>query len=339
MDVQAVFELPVPIWIMCDALSATYSTGIRELTFNVVMPEQGSPPGPPPIVGLESRPELLAEDVAWTKAYAATIPDSSLEPATALLRIGISDVDGPTYPHKLWLTPPGQLAENVHQWFEDVRTWVEVITGQDLDPNHKVYDATLIGAGLTFVKPTNDEAQGLVMTLPHVTPLRASAWARILELARDGIEPPLEEVLSRDARAAQRRNANRRAIIEAATALEIALGRHVRKLAGDGRLPEKQRKRIKASSALGDYIAIARDSGLKFAVDLERLKWLKDLRNDAAHEGRAPSGWDTTTAVQLMMDFLGAHGEVLRTEGAPGASEWIMTYRVTATTNRVEDGE
>jgi hypothetical protein len=78
---------------------------------------------------------------------------------------------------------------------------------------------------------------------------------------------------SRDARAAHRRNANRRAIIDAATALEIALGRHVRSLADE--LPANQRNRINERTALGAYIAIAWDSGLQLAVPVDQLRWLK----------------------------------------------------------------
>lgn len=46
-----------------------------------------------------------------------------------------------------------------------------------------------------------------------------------MDRAGAGVEPPPEEVLSRDARAAQRRKAGRRAIVEAATAVEIVLTR------------------------------------------------------------------------------------------------------------------
>lgn len=237
--------------------------------------------------------------------------------------VAITDVDGPTYEHMSWFTPEHQLAEYVNRWFDNVRTWVEVVTGQDLDPNHRIYDAEPVGAGLTFIEPPIDRGLGLKASTPRVLPLPARSWAGILERVRDGVEPPLEEVLSRDARAAQRRNSNRRAIIDAATALEIALGRHVRGLADQ--LPEKQRSRIDERTALGDYISIADHSGLDLAVDVDRLGWLNKHRNDAAHRGVAPSNWDAGNAVQLMMDFLGAHGQVRRTgEREPDGSEWIV---------------
>ena len=219
--------------------------------------------------------------------------------------------------------PEHQLAEYVNRWFDVVRTWVEVVTGQDLDPNHRVYDAESVGAGLTFIEPPHDGALGLTITTPRVLPLRSQEWADILGFVRDGKEPPLEEVLSRDSRAAQRRNANRRAIIDAATALEIALGRHVRGLADQ--LPETQRRRISERTALGDYISIAEHSGLQLAVPVDRLRWLNNLRNDAAHRGAAPGNWEAVEAVQVMIDFLGAHGRFRRTgEREPDGGEWVV---------------
>ncbi len=155
-------------------------------------------------------------------------------------------------------------------------------------------------------------------------PLRAKEWADILALVRDGKEPPLEEVLSRDTRAAHRRNANRRAIIDAATVLEIALGRHIRALADE--LPETQRKRVRERAALGDYISIADHSGLQLAVQVDRLRWLNKLRNDAAHRGAAPSHWEAGDAVQVMINFLGAHGRVRRADVAEAdGGEWVVT--------------
>ncbi|GAA2135329.1 hypothetical protein GCM10009844_00470 [Nocardioides koreensis] len=323
MDVSAVFELPVHIWVMSNALGMTYPTGFGDLRFSVVMPEDRQPLGGPPLgLGIESRPELAGEHVVWTQEYGAHIPESR-QPATALHRIGITHVDGPTYDHRAWFTPDHQLAEFINGWFNEVRTWAEIMTGQDLDPNHPVYDANPVGAGLTFVEPPHDDALGVTIAMSSVLPLTAHEWSTILRLVRDGGEPPLEEVLSRDARAAHRRNATRRAILDAATALEIALGRLVRDQAG--RLPDRQRERISERTALGGYISIAEQSDLELAVPVDRLRWLNDLRNDAAHRGEAPTHWDAGNAVQVMIDFLGAHGRARRRgEREPDGSEWVM---------------
>ncbi|WP_018789007.1 hypothetical protein [Micromonospora sp. CNB394] len=322
MEVTATFELPVHIWVMCDALDATCPTGYGELRFNVVMPD-GRPPvgGPPPVPGVESRSDV-GEQVVWVQEYSAFIPES-LRPATALHRVVVTDVEGPSYDHMSWFTPEHQLAEYINKWFDDVRTWTEILTGQDLDPNHRVYDAESVGEGLRFIEPPHDGALDVKFTTPRVRPLRAQEWAAILGFVRDGLEPPLEEVLSRDARAAQRRGANRRAIIDAAIALEIALGRHVR--SHRDQLPEGLQRRIGERTALGGYIAIVEDSGLQVAVPVDRLRWLNTLRNDAVHRGAAPGDWDVGSAVQVMIDFLGAHGLIRRTgEREPDGGEWVL---------------
>lgn len=323
MDVKAIFELPVHIWVMCDALDTTYPAGYGNLRFNVAMPEDRPPAGgPPDVPGIAPRFELMGEQIVWAQEYSAHIPES-LRPATALHRVAVTEVDGPSYDHRSWFTPEHQLAEYVNRWFDDVRTWVEVVTGQDLDPNHRLYDAEAVGTGLTFIEPPHDGALGLKITTPRVLPLRAQDWADILGFVRDGKEPPLEEVLSRDARAAQRRNANRRAIIDAATALEIVLARHIRSLADQ--LPETQRRRINERAALGEYISIAEHSDLQLAVPVDRLRRLNKLRNDAAHRGAAPGQWEAGDAVQVMIDFLGAHGRLRRTgEVEPDGGEWVL---------------
>ena len=323
MEVTAIFELPVHIWVVCDALGTAYPTGYGELRFDVVMPTDQPPVGGPPAVpGIASRPELTGEQVVWTKDFAAHIPESR-RPATALHRVAMTDVKGPRYDHKAWCTANHQLAEQVDDWFDSVRTWAEVLTSQDLDPSHRVYDAESVGGGLTFIEPPHDGALGFTYAMPHIRPLRAQEWAGILRFVRDGKRPPLEEVLSRDARAAHRRNANRRAIIDAATALEITLGQHVRDVADQ--LPEAQRNRINQRTALGGYIDIAEQSDLQLAVPVDRLRWLNNLRNDAAHRGVTPGHLATYSSIQIMLDFLAAYGQIPREdEHESDGGEWVL---------------
>lgn len=280
------------------------------MRFDVVMPEHGAPPGgPPKVEGIPETSEDPGELLVWHQEYGAFIPES-LRPATAVHRVAITSVEGSTYTGRDWFTPDHQLAQFIDGWFDGVRTWVEILTGQDLDPSHRVYDAESVGAGLTFIEPPHQDALGLTITTSRVRPLQADEWAAVLNFVREGTEPPLEEVLSRDARAAQRRGANRRAVIDAATALEISLGHHVRSLANE--LPEAQRRRINDRTALGGYISIAEASGISLAVPFEVLHHVKDLRNDAAHRGEAPDNLQTARAVRAIVDFLSAHGRYPR---------------------------
>lgn len=58
VDVKALFELPMHIWLMCDALDVSYPIGSGDLRFTVAMPD-GRPPvgGPPDVPGIASRTE------------------------------------------------------------------------------------------------------------------------------------------------------------------------------------------------------------------------------------------------------------------------------------------
>lgn len=306
IDAKAIYELPIPIWVTSATLGRTYESGFGEVTFDVVMPADEPTDGAPPAAsGLSEKTQGLT----WTHEYGAFIPES-LRPATALLRIALVNIKAPIDNERAWRAVDHRLAENIDRWFDDVRTWVEVLTGQDLDPQHRVFDAEAVGTGLTFIEPPHQNALGLRITMPRIRPIQARDWAALLKAVKEGTEPPLEELLSRDARAAQRRGGNRRAIIDATTAVEIALTRHVVNLRAT--LPANQQKRIDRKPGFGTFISIAEDSGLTLRVTYDRLRALNDLRNDAAHRGARPGELETVRAVQVMIDFLAEHGHYRR---------------------------
>lgn len=324
MNVTVMYELPVPVWVTCEALGETYSTGHGQVQFDVVMPQGVSPVGGAPNLDAVELPtqDPTGELLEWTTRYAAHIPPS-LEPATALRRVVITAVEAPVDPARSWRTPDHALAEAVEPWFDRVRTWVEVLTGQDLDPQHRVYDAETVGPGLTFIDPPHGDSLAFTATTPRVSPVNAGAWEELLIAVRDGQEPPLEEVLSRDARAAARRGFYRRAIIDAAAALEVALARIVRER--EGELKESQAKRLSEKPTLGAYIDIARISELEFAVSFDELHRLKEARNKAIHDNHAAGVWETNQLVQIAIDFLSTHGLYQRTgDDEPDGSEWVV---------------
>ena len=323
--VTAVYKLPVPIWLMTEAFGKTYPTGAGPVSFDVIMPSDRDPVGAAPD-GLD---ETWTADeqgmlVVWALENAVFLHESH-RPASALYRVVITNVQAPHDDERVWRTADQQVAEIIAAWFDAVRTWAEVLTFQDLDPGHPVYDTAVVGEGLTFIEPDHGGPAGVTHGTPRVTPLRASEWANILDFVHRGQTPALEEVLSRDARAAHRRGANRRAILDAATALEIALGRHVRN--NIEKLNQGDRDRIdkpKRPLALGDYIAIATNAGLALAGPADKLKQVARFRNDAAHRGEEPGHRDTGMVVQTTIDFLVAHGLHRRVvDDRPDGSECV----------------
>ena len=161
MDVRAVFELPVHIWVMREALGRDLPDWLRPAPVRRRDADDGSPTaGPPAVEGIESRPELTGGTSCGPTSTAPSFPSRLCPRPPSFGSASPTSRDPPTTTRS-WFTPEHQLAEYVTPWFDNVRTWVEVVTGQDLDPNHRVYDAEAVGAGLTFIEPPNDAALGL----------------------------------------------------------------------------------------------------------------------------------------------------------------------------------
>lgn len=309
--VTAIYELPVPIWVSCAALSGIYPSGYSRVQFDVVMPQEGGPVGSPPVIDGVDVPESFdGKLVEWTTKYAASIPEE-FQPATALRRIVITAVEAPPDAVESWQGPDQQLGDCIEFWFDQVRSWVEIVTGQDLDPGHRVYDAETVGAGLTFIAPLHEGALGIRLTMRHVRPVSGDEWRWILAAVRDGREQPLECLLIRDANAAFARGFYRRAVIDAAAALEIALVRVLGERIEE--LPEKQRQRLENRPTLGVSIDIAKVSRFEFEMPFEDLKSLNEARNDAVHRAQAPDYIGTHTLLRVAGDFVRS---TVRLEGA-----------------------
>lgn len=301
--VTAIYELPVPIWVSSAALGRAYPSGYGTVKFDVVMPQDRGPLGDVPVFdGIEVPDSLDGELVVWTTEYAADVPEE-FQPATALHRIVITAVEAPPDAARSWRGPDDQLGGVIKFWFDQVRSWAEILTGQDLDPNHRVYDAETAGAGLTFIAPPREDDLGLVLTTRIIKPVSAAEWQGILAAVRDAKEPPLERLLIRDANAAFARGFYRRAVIDAAAALELSLVRVLDERIED--LPVPQRRRL-GGATLGRYIDIAKASGFEFDVTFDDLKRLNLARNDAVHRAQAPDYFETLTLLHVVGDFLGS---------------------------------
>src|ERR1700712_4226801 len=108
-----------------------------------------------------------------------------------------------------------------------LKDWCEILTNQDLDivaPRQRV---RLGEKGWTCWHDSNP-----IPVLPRFTldfdygaPLSQTRWNRLVMLAGAGTQPEIEHLLLRDARSAQMRGRFRRAVLDAATAIEIALYR------------------------------------------------------------------------------------------------------------------
>lgn len=111
------------------------------------------------------------------------------------------------------------------QWFSTLKDWCEILTKQDLDvvaPRERV---RLDGRGWACwhdgdpirVRPR------IILDFDYGDPVSQTCWNRLVQLAGSGIRPETEHRLLRDARSVHVRRQFRRAVLDAATAIEIAL--------------------------------------------------------------------------------------------------------------------
>jgi len=119
----------------------------------------------------------------------------------------------------------GEIRRAIPAWFSQVKDWVEVLTLQDLDytaPRRRVY---VEGQGWQAWRRSQPiSVRGHVhLDFDRGTPLSSSDWQEVTALVKSEAQPPLTATLLRDARAAMARGQHRRAVVDASTALEIAL--------------------------------------------------------------------------------------------------------------------
>jgi hypothetical protein len=324
MNVTAIFELPVPIWISTGVLGERITSGFGSVTFDVLMPTDDGPAGGPPRVEGVEVPTVVdgsLELLTWAQRFAAFPSDRD---STAVCRV-VVQTNGAA---NRW-SDPYALARAIDPWFNAVRTWAETITGQDLDPDHRVYSATAHGARLTILEPipTTEGPIALTLETPNVIPVPADRWRHILAQVAAGTEPPLEEQLSRDSRAAFARNQLRRSVIDAASAAEIVLHQVVSTQVTTADMPNREyRKKFEAldNQPLGGLVTIVEKVGVDLGVDPASLKELSKVRDDAIHRGVTPTHQNAYDVVQASIKLLGRQGPWKRAESLPDfVSEWV----------------
>ena len=121
------------------------------------------------------------------------------------------------------------LFSNVGDWFESLRTWIEVAVDQDVDPVSTVSRISVPGEGLQIVT-----VEGSTSSLParpstiYITEdsaerLNLQSLRRVLAKMRTSSPPSDAHLLLRDARADLRRGRLRKAVIDAGSAVELTL--------------------------------------------------------------------------------------------------------------------
>lgn len=323
--IVGVYDLPIHVFVRPDVLGSRVPTAAGKLRFEVLAPVRVADAAvdvvvPPPLPLVADDDEALGES-PWVMNYGAFTDG----PAVALCRVGIAArVDSAeSLTAARWnegsprAVVHDALAHRVEVWFDAVRSWVEVLTGQDLNHRHPVYDATLHGHGLKLWDGSALAPPGLLtLTTPAVNPLNLSGWTSVLARVAEGAEPPAEHLLARDARAAAVRRETRKAVLDAAAAAELVLnGLLAHELTG---LPDTTRSAIQAEHrTLGRLVDLLARARPDVADRRDDLKHLTTVRNRAAHRGTAPDYDDAVRAVDTATELTLLHVPLDRAADGP----------------------
>jgi hypothetical protein len=200
--------------------------------------------------------------------------------------------------------PTGEVVDRLFReigpWMGSLRNWIEVMVDQDLDPDHPLQDVQAVGSGLGVL--TVDAGvisspawpNNLVITARQEQPITLPALRRAATLASSSATPSDARLLLRDASAALKRGNRRRAIIEAGTALEVALADLNR---------TRLKQNIGGRPTLGTHVQnerIARAAGLPRTTQADVVT----PRNDAIHNNIVPGSPAVTSAINVVLGVL-----------------------------------
>lgn len=218
-----------------------------------------------------------------------------------------------------------QILHLIDTWWDNVRTWLEIATNQRLTQiGHEASDS-LNPHTRTSIWAVDDERRrelnvgGTVILGPErvigVTP-------DILQdcVALATTKPPLAWTLLRDARALQNADQLRRAVIDAATAAELAATKRMDDLLATETDP-KRRKTLTTARTLGKKADALENVGDTLPASFHGD--LVDLRNNAVHEGAEVRYPQWETAFRAALELV---ERVYPLPTAPGSSEPLKCY-------------
>jgi len=122
-----------------------------------------------------------------------------------------------------------QLFVHIDGWFERLILWVRIFMDQDVDVDVESSLVSMIGRNLEVLTIDGEtvslprRANSIRINMLEVEALDERHWRRVLELASTGSSPPVEYSLARSARIQLRVHQYRRAVIDAATAVDVVL--------------------------------------------------------------------------------------------------------------------
>ena len=288
--VAGFYELPIHIAVVHEVLGSDCATWIGDIPAQILAPRPlprriDYPAVPPALPGVPD--EQLGSPFDWAITFAGEYTEPG---STCLRRLGVV-LREPEEPLAELSRDFGLLTmrialaaqENLDSWFDRVRTWIEVLTEQDLDYRSPSYDLTFPGDGFQRWDGCWLTKELRATRTREIKPVSLEDWRNTLRLAGDR-EPPLEYLVARDARAALLREDLRRAAIDIGTATEIVLNNAYRQkitaIANAGRTLSQEQRNLRTLTQ------VLFDTRAGLGVTRVELDDLIHARNIAVHEGR-----------------------------------------------------
>jgi hypothetical protein len=201
-----------------------------------------------------------------------------------------------------------RLSTRIDEWATSVVSWLEVITGLDLDP-HEPLDEH-VNQFLTYATRFWDVSSEGESTWYPVNPRRFISiggnaeqaiskrlWKKAVAAANAATRLPDEYLLIRNAKRALRRERTRFAVLDAATAADMAINGEVRRLlksdVGEGTTDEI----LKQISQAVRLIPLLQSLGV--ALPSTSQAGLFDLRNRVIHRNVGPTTDEAKDAVAI----------------------------------------
>lgn len=170
--------------------------------------------------GVDAEDDRPTSPWGWPTSWGSTVETTALAVTQVVITVdGVGAADAESV--------VSECVRAFPPWFRLLKDWVEVLTEQDLDhvaPRKRLElegDRWAAWVGTADVKVP----MRIIVDFDYGKPLHQARWARLLELVGTGTQPAVERLLLRDAHAAHVRGQYRRAVVDAATSLEIALHR------------------------------------------------------------------------------------------------------------------
>jgi hypothetical protein len=259
----------------------------------------------------------------WGAVMTVHAPSDRVLQAIVSGAVAVVEYDGPADDEVRWAFVEDAY-DQIERWRAAVFTWVEVLSGRLVArPGPTSSRFRLVGAQPEPLHLNGDTGRPERFALPSTyvvhpyyepSGVTLADWTEAVARVRTGeITPPLAHRLLRDAHVAQNASDYRRAVIDAATACEVALSDAIRAImaASPTNAVDALVDRLNAMMDLFD--AYTQSTGPVQGVSRKRLSFqLARPRNNVVHTGAAASDDDVTRALATAIAVVAATSPLLR---------------------------